>query len=230
MLANATGRPCNLMRRGVDTHLFSPAHRTRKPSAEEPFVLGFVGRLSIEKNVSLLARVNQQLLDRGLNVRFLIVGHGVDEEALRRDMPNAEFPGVLHGANLARAYADMDLFVFPSHTDTFGNVVLEALASGVPAIVTPDGGPKFIVRDRASGQAQTGVVAGDDQFADAITEILRDPERLAAMRVAARGYALECSWDAVFDRVYAAYKPLLAERLTGVATDSSPRWVVNSPM
>jgi glycosyltransferase involved in cell wall biosynthesis len=234
MLKSATGRPCNLMRRGVDTTLFSPAHRTQsEQSGKEPFVLGFVGRLSIEKNVLLLAEVNRQLLERGLNVRFLIVGHGVDEDELRARMPNAEFPGVLRGQALSEAYANMDLFVFPSHTDTFGNVVLEALASGVPAVVTPDGGPKFNVRDRAHaapGEAATGAIAADEDFADAIAEILRDPARLAAMRLAARAYALECSWDAVFDRVYAAYKPLLRERLTGVATDLSPRWVVNAPM
>jgi phosphatidylinositol alpha 1,6-mannosyltransferase len=85
------------------------------------------------------------------NFRFLIVGHGGDEQWLRERLPRAEFTGVLKGEALAAAYARMDLFVFPSHTDTFGNVVLEALASGVPAIVTPDGGPKTIVRDGSHG-------------------------------------------------------------------------------
>lgn len=244
MLEDATGRPCNLMRRGVDTALFSPAHRTRPlPAAAadaatpgqpgEPFVLGFVGRLSIEKNVALLIGVNRKLLAAGLNVRFLIVGDGAEREALERELPNADFPGILRGEALGKAYANMDLFVFPSHTDTFGNVVLEALASGVPAVVTPSGGPKFIIRDREEaarmGSAETGAIAADDQFADAVASILTDPVRLAAMRQGAREYALECSWDAVFDRVYAAYRPLLRERLTGVASDSSPRWVVNSP-
>ncbi len=97
----------------------------------------------------------------------------------------------------------MDLFVFPSHTDTFGNVVLEALASGVPAIVTPDGGPCTIVRD-----GETGRIVPDDQFAAAIAEILADPARHAAMRQAARAYALTASWDSVFEGVYAAYQHL----------------------
>ena len=97
----------------------------------------------------------------------------------------------------------MDLFVFPSHTDTFGNVVLEALASGVPAIVTPDGGPCTIVRD-----GETGRIVPDDQFASAITEILADPAHHAKMRQAARAYALTASWDSVFDGVYAAYQRL----------------------
>jgi phosphatidylinositol alpha 1,6-mannosyltransferase len=214
MLAKGTGRPCHLMQRGVDTALFSPAHRTRPERKPEdtstPFVLGYVGRLSIEKNVSLLPVIERELAAAGLSVHFLIVGHGVDEEALRRELPNAEFKGVQRGLDLSQSYANMDLLVFPSHTDTFGNVVLEALASGVPSIVTPDGGPKYIVRERDSGEPETGVITGDSGFATAIAEILRDPARLAAMRSAARAYALNCSWDAVFDRVYAAYEPVLA--------------------
>jgi glycosyltransferase involved in cell wall biosynthesis len=97
----------------------------------------------------------------------------------------------------------MDLFVFPSHTDTFGNVVLEALASGVPAIVTPDGGPCSIVRD-----GETGRIVPDGQFASSIREILANAARLTAMRHAARAYALTASWDSVFEGVYKGYEHL----------------------
>ena len=222
MLTSATGRPCQLMQRGVDTEFFSPAHRTRKPTDTSPSLLGYVGRLSVEKNVALLPRLERELNAQGMRTRFLIVGHGTEETALRHELPSAEFTGVLRGLELSRACANMDLLVFPSHTDTFGNVVLEALASGVPAIVTPDGGPKFIVQTLASGSPETGVITPDDGFADAITGILRDPTRLAAMREAARAYASTCSWDAVFDRVYAAYRDLLRERRAGNTTVSSP--------
>lgn len=140
-LEKSTGRHCALMPRGVDTIVFSPEYQDRS-GTDEPFVLGFCGRLSIEKNVFLLTRIRTELIARGItNFRFLIVGHGKEEGPLRQQLPNAEFTGVLRGNDLARAYANMDLFVFPSHTDTFGNVVLEALASGVPAVVTPDGAP-----------------------------------------------------------------------------------------
>jgi glycosyltransferase involved in cell wall biosynthesis len=98
----------------------------------------------------------------------------------------------------------MDLFVFPSHTDTFGNVVLEALSSGVPAIVTPSGGPCTIVRDGATGR-----IVPDNQFAAAIAGILGDPAKHEQMRAAARAYALTASWDSVFEGVYAAYQPVL---------------------
>jgi glycosyltransferase involved in cell wall biosynthesis len=204
MLEAATHRPCHLMQRGVDTVLFSPAHRTR-PADDPTIILGFVGRLSVEKNVALLpviARELTALTER--KVRFLIIGQGAEEHALRASLPNADFAGVLRGQELANAYANMDLLVFPSHTDTFGNVVLEALASGVPAIVTPSGGPKYIVRDK-----ETGYIAQDADFAQSIASLINNPACLAEMRTAARAYAETCTWDAVFERVYAAYPPSL---------------------
>jgi phosphatidylinositol alpha 1,6-mannosyltransferase len=210
MLHRTTGRPCYLMQRGVDTEWFSPLHRTRE-ARDTTVVLGYVGRLSIEKNVALLARVEQELAAMGVRgVRFLIVGHGSEEASLRRELVNAEFAGVLRGAALAEAYANMDVLVFPSHTDTFGNVVLEALASGVPAVVTRDGGPKFIVRD-----GESGFVTGDDLFSEAVAKLTADRVQLERMRVAAREYALGCSWDAVFDRVYEGYEVALRRETVG---------------
>jgi phosphatidylinositol alpha 1,6-mannosyltransferase len=200
LLERHTGRPCHLMQRGVDTNLFSPEHRSRRPG-DDAFVLGFVGRLSVEKNVALLVKVQQELANRGVrNFRFCVIGQGVEENWLRENLPGAEFPGVLRGEALARAYANMDLFVFPSHTDTFGNVVLEALASGVPAIVTPDGGPVTIVRD-----GETGIVASDEGFSGAAAKILRSSSLHQRMRQQARSNALNASWDSVFEKVYAAY-------------------------
>jgi len=204
LLERMTGLPCHLMPRGVDADLFHPGMRTRSADDRDQ-VLGFVGRLSVEKNVALLARVQEELEQRGhRSFRFLIVGHGGDQEWLRERMPRAQFPGVLHGAELSTAYANMDLFVFPSHTDTFGNVVLEALASGVPAIVTPDGGPCTIIRD-----GETGRVVDDEQFSEAVAGVLGDPVKRAAMREAARAHALTASWDSVFEGVYAAYEGIL---------------------
>ncbi|HEY4019519.1 MAG TPA: glycosyltransferase [Pseudonocardiaceae bacterium] len=178
--------------------------RTR-PLDDAPPVLGFVGRLSVEKNVSLLARVQQELVSQGVtNFRFCIIGQGIKENWLREHLPGAEFPGVLRGEALARAYANMDLFIFPSHTDTFGNVVLEALASGVPAIVTPNGGPSSIIRE-----GETGLIAQDEGFASAAASILMDPALHARMRHKARGYARKTSWDTVFETVYDGYRTIL---------------------
>jgi phosphatidylinositol alpha 1,6-mannosyltransferase len=204
MLERTTERPCFLMQRGVDTELFSPVHRTREDQ-DKTVVLGYVGRLSVEKNVALLVRVERALQAMKVGeFRFLIVGHGSEEASLRAELAQADFAGVLRGTALAEAYANMDVLVFPSHTDTFGNVVLEALASGVPAVVTPDGGPKYIVRD-----GETGFVTEDDRSAETIAELVRDRARLGLMRARAREYAMGCSWDAVFERVYAGYNEAL---------------------
>src|ERR1700758_3733176 len=205
LLEKETGRPCFLMQRGVDAETFSPAWRQRRPG-DDAFILGFVGRLSVEKNVALLAQVQKELTARGFtNFRFLIVGHGAEEAWLREHLPGAEFAGVLRGEALSRAYANMDLFVFPSHTDTFGNVVLEALASGVPAIVTPDGGPRYIVKD-----GETGCIATDDGFSAAVARVILDPVLHAQMRSAAQLYAQSASWGAVFGGVYSTYDEVLA--------------------
>ncbi|MGA3372891.1 MAG: glycosyltransferase [Terracidiphilus sp.] len=207
LLERSTGTQCRLMPRGVDAELFNPARRRRNPE-DRDFVLGFVGRLSVEKNVALLAQVQEELERMGVaDFRFMIVGHGKLEGWLRERLPRAEFTGVLKGEPLAEAYASMDLFVFPSHTDTFGNVVLEALASGVPAIVTPDGGPPTIVRDGVTGR-----IVPDAEFAAAVAGVLADPAKHAEMRLAARSYALTASWDSVFEGVYAAYETMLPQR------------------
>ena len=203
LLERKTGKPCRLMQRGVDTALFDPAKRQRRD--DDAVVLGYVGRLSVEKNVALLVEVQRSLRALGIsNTRFRLVGHGSEEASLRQALPDAEFLGVLKGRRWPKPTPAWTPFVFPSETDTFGNVVLEALSSGVPAVVTRGGGPKFIVRD-----GETGRVCAPGEFAEAIAALVRTPQTLAAMRVAARQHALQCSWDAVFDRVYAGYAEAL---------------------
>ena len=217
MLETGTGRACHLMRRGVDTALFTPGRRTR--SLEEPVLrLGYVGRLSVEKNIALLPRLTAELRAMGVAAEFFIIGQGGEEATLQRELPGATFAGVLRGEALAAAYAEMDVLVFPSHTDTFGNVVLEALASGVPAVVTPDGGPKFIVRD-----GETGFVVEDKGFVGAVASLARDREMLGRFRGAARAYALGCSWDAVFGKVVGVYAEVVAgwrAEIAGVQGDA----------
>jgi phosphatidylinositol alpha 1,6-mannosyltransferase len=194
-----TGRPAYLMRRGVDTELFDPSRRHRSGNA---FRIGYVGRLTPEKNVRFLADLGAALLAKGYgNFEFMMVGEGSEEHWLRAHVPKATFTGVLRGATLAQAYANMDLFAFPSHTDTFGNVVLEALASAVPAVVTDKGGPKFLVEHGVTGY----IAANAAEFVSSNEEILTDPIRHANMRRAARAYAARQCWDTVFESVFRAY-------------------------
>jgi glycosyltransferase involved in cell wall biosynthesis len=205
VIESGTGKSCYAMHRGVDTILFDPRRRDR---TDDAFVIGYVGRLTVEKNIHDLAVIEQMLLQAGLtNFRFLIVGQGAEESWLRSHMKHAEFTGVLHGEALASAYANMDVFAFPSHTDTYGNVVLEALASGVPAVVTNGGGPRFIVR-----AGETGFVARDlPEFGNYIQTLATRAAQRETMRAAARTFAMTKSWDAVFESVYSAYERGLRE-------------------
>jgi phosphatidylinositol alpha 1,6-mannosyltransferase len=205
VIENGTGKSCYAMHRGVDTELFDPRRRDR---ADDAFVIGYVGRLTVEKNIRDMVELERILTESGVtNFRFLIVGQGAEESWLRENMKRADFTGVLRGECLARAYANMDAFAFPSRTDTYGNVVLEALASGVPAVVTDSGGPRFIVR-----QGETGFVARDlQEFAGRIRELATRPALRDMMRAAARAHALTASWDAVFESVYAGYERGLRE-------------------
>ena len=199
LLALRTRRPAFLMVRGIDTELFSPARRIR---TGKTFVIGYVGRVSPEKNVRMLASVEQALLAAGLvDYRILVVGQGSERDWLAQNLRSAEFPGVLRGEALANAYASMDVLVFPSHTDTFGNVVLESMASGVPAVVSSRGGPKFLIE-----HGVTGWIAEDAaDFAAAVAEMYRNPEKRSWMGEQARRIAERYSWDAVFEEVYARY-------------------------
>jgi glycosyltransferase involved in cell wall biosynthesis len=206
-LQTRTGKPVFLMQRGVDTAGFSPAHRLR---IDTKLKLGYVGRLRPEKNVRALVRVEETLRQQGADhYQFVIVGSGSEHEWLDQHLHRAVFTGNLSGQSLARAYANFDLFVFPSHTDTFGNVVLEALASGVPAVVMNSGGPKFIVEPN-----QSGFVARDEvELANIVARLVKelaDPERRQQLREAARARALTFSWSRVFEQVYEAYDACLS--------------------
>jgi len=198
LLKNRTGKPVFFMGRGVDTEAFRPEWRQRDDSA---FVIGYVGRLMPEKNVRFFAELERGLLAAGLtDFRFLIVGGGQESEWLRRNVRHATLTGVLKGEALSRAYANMDLFVFPSRTDTFGNVVQEAHASGVPAIVTDAGGPKFLVENGVDGF----VCRGEKEMVEIIANLASERYKIVPMQKAAREKSM-AGWDRVFDRVYQAY-------------------------
>lgn len=202
LIRRMTRRPSFLMSRGVDTEFLSPEKR-RRSGDDDGFILGYVGRLQAEKNVRFLTELDAFLEKSGLtDYRFLIVGDGIEENWLRKNLRRAEFTGVLHGEKLACAFADMDLFVFPSKTDAFGNVILEAAAAGVPSVVMPEGGPKFLVED-----GKNGFVAEDERdFCEIVKSVIIKRERLSEMKIAARKAALTRSWDAVFENIFEKYQ------------------------
>jgi glycosyltransferase involved in cell wall biosynthesis len=165
--------------------------------------LGYVGRISAEKNVRFLKRLEDGLVAAGApKFRIVVVGHGNEQSWLEANLKTGVFPGVLSGPALSRAYANFDLFVFPSFTDTYGNVINEAMASGVPCVVTAGGGPKYLIED-----GKTGIQARDEaHFIESVAAIMKDPARHAEMRIAARKLAESNSWDRVFERLYEQYR------------------------
>jgi glycosyltransferase involved in cell wall biosynthesis len=130
-------------------------------------------------------------------------------------MTTAELTGFLEGDKLSEAYANIDVFVFPSETDAFGNVIQEANASGVPALVTSLGGPKFIVR-----HGETGFIAENlEDFVKFSLELMENPEKLAKMKQASREFALSRSWDSVFEEVYDSYAEAYKKRAAQKKTE-----------
>ncbi len=193
-------RPSFLMLRGVDCVLFNPAKRDVHDGLPR---LGFVGRITPEKGVRLFARIEKQLEANGIHdFQIVMVGAGSEVGWLKHNLRHCDFAGVLRGEDLARTYANMDLFVFPSKTDTFGNVIQEAAASGVASVVTNEGGPKHLVE-----HGVTGYVAGnDDEFVARVVELCGNRELLRRMGEAARKRVLHVSWDTAFEMTYEAYR------------------------
>jgi len=180
--------------RGIDTKRFNPAKRNcfwqRKYNLNQKNTkLLYVGRVSKEKNLDILTKAYIDLINRGYDFQFIVVGDGPYLKEMKNDLKNTPtlFTKILTGENLAQAYASSDIFVFPSTTDTFGNVVLEAQSSGLPVIVSDKGGPQEIVLPDKTGL----VVPAKNVRAltSAIIYLKENPDILKEMKVNARKYA-----------------------------------------
>lgn len=194
--------------RGVDRHIFRPAARDMAwrrslGLADDVVVIGFVGRLVLEKGLDVVAATVAELARRGVPHRLLVVGDGPAREAFAADVPDACFAGFLTGADLGRAYASFDLFLNPSVTETFGNVTLEAMACAVPPVAAAATGASSLVEDGVSGRL---VRPGDAvAFADALEAYVRDPALRRAHGAASHARAQAYDWDAINDAVIDRY-------------------------
>lgn len=184
-----------ILPRGLDTALFHPSRRNPQFWANhgvEPgkTVLLYVGRVSKEKDLDIIAAAWQSIRGNGAALAF--VGDGPYLSELREGLPDAVFTGILSGLDLAQAFASADVFVFPSTTDTFGNVVLEALASGLPNVVSDQGGPKDLVAHGVTGYVTRALDVQD--FTDSVTRITQDAALRQSMSVAARQAVQDRDW------------------------------------
>jgi glycosyltransferase involved in cell wall biosynthesis len=202
--------------RGVDCQLYHPHYDKnavqKLHGTQGKYLLTYVGRLAPEKDINTLlavaksipAEVNEQL-------HWLIVGDGpLRKELQAQAESNMTFTGYLNGEHLAEVYAASDLLVFPSPTETFGNVVLESLASGTPVIGAKSGGVKNIIKAGVTGiLCKPGHV---QEFRDAIIQLITNDGLRERMGIAGRDYALTQSWNRIFEDLIWHYKNVIAEQ------------------
>lgn len=202
-----------LWSRGMDTRRFSPAfrdaalRRTLGADDDTPVLL-LVSRLVREKDLADLVEMDRLLRAREVRHRLVLVGDGPMRAELEERLPHAHFAGHQTGEALARWYASGDVFVFPSTTETFGNVVTEALASGLPAVVVDRGGPPDQIEPGENGWIARANDPAD--LADRVASLLRDPEARARMARRAVASARERDWSAINGRLLDSYAAVVA--------------------
>ncbi|MBJ8055202.1 glycosyltransferase family 1 protein [Bacillus cereus] len=199
--------------RGVDCTLFHPTYNKdlfrKKYNITAEYILSYVGRLAPEKDIDTLQTLIQTTNKERNDIHWLITGDGPLAKGLYENVQktNVTFTGYLQGGDLAEAYASSDLMVFPSPTETFGNVVLESLACGTPVIGANSGGVKNIIKDE-----KTGFLCepkNEDSFLASIYSLLNNEERLKQMGIAASSYAKSQSWDEIFHSLLNQYEEVL---------------------
>jgi len=195
--------------RGVDTQLFHPGQRSTAMRAQwqahdDTVVLLSVGRLAAEKNLDLIVSTYQALVQNGRPVKLVFAGDGPYRSKLQADCPQAVFTGMCSHAELAVIYASSDLFLFPSLTETFGNVTLEAMASGTPVLAFDCAAATEVIEDRKNGW----LVKGEDgqdyiRKALALTENAND---LVQAKVQAHASIQPWDWQQIVSQVEAIFR------------------------
>jgi phosphatidylinositol alpha 1,6-mannosyltransferase len=192
---------------GVDTLQFNPTYASptwkERIGAGSTFVLLYAGRLVWEKDLHFLPLISEALRRKYDRVKFVLAGDGPARHELQKRMPDAKFLGHLTSAQLAEAYASSDAFIFPSRTETFGNVTLEAMACGTVPICAAAGGAKDLIINGINGfSPEPGDVDG---FVRAIEHVMYHPKRRAKLVENASYFAQEQSWDSIIDRMLSLY-------------------------
>ncbi|MCI0483463.1 MAG: glycosyltransferase family 1 protein [candidate division NC10 bacterium] len=197
---------------GVDHGLFHPRYRSeawrQMLGATKKSVLLFVSRLVWEKDLAVLARMFELLKSRRTDFVMVVVGEGQAGPRLASMMPGAVFIGCQTGRALSECYASSDIFVFPSTTETFGNVTVEAMASGLACVAAAKGGAAGLIKDEVSGLL---VPPGSpEDMAARVAQLLDDPDRRRVLGEGAVRRAQQFQWQDVLDRLFAIYREILA--------------------
>ena len=203
-----------LWSRGVDTSLFNPGQRDdvwRKSLgfSESDLVIVFVSRLVWEKNLEMVEKVFRNIRKTAPDVRTMIVGDGPARAVLEDRLPDTVFTGYLNGRNLARAYAGGDIFFFPSDTESFGNVTLEAMSSGLPAVVAKAIGNISLVEHGVNGY----IADATDQkaFISFLLDIINSSGMRNKMATMARKRAQNYEWERIMDQLVSYYDELIPD-------------------
>jgi len=229
-LAEAGFERLGVLARGVDARQFSPEKRSPAlraswgVGATDPVIV-YVGRLAAEKNLGLAVEAFLAMQSTTPAAKFVLVGDGPEREPMARRYPHFVWAGVQRGEELARHYASADVFIFPSTTETFGNVVTEALASGLVVLAYDYASTRQHVRDGENGYR----VPFDDRaaFVRRARETMSRPAAWPPLRAAARATAVGITWDSIVDRfvseLEAARAPAPATVPTSGGAAAQPR-------
>ncbi|MGA1792931.1 MAG: glycosyltransferase [Thermoplasmatota archaeon] len=190
MIEERFNRPTEVFRRGVDIESFNP----EKGRPRDGRTVLLVSRLSPEKGIDILKGFKERLPD----ARLVIVGDGPDRKRLEQLIPEAEFKGFMTGEALFEEFASADIFVFPSVTETYGNVVQEAMASGLPVVLDAGGPSSELVRDGVDGFHYKDA---NDMF-QRLFSLVENGTLCTKMSGNARDAMEKMTWDSVFDRLY----------------------------
>ncbi|RFB09641.1 glycosyltransferase family 1 protein [Bacillus sp. HNG] len=200
---------------GVDCELFNPYYNRdvvqEKYQVSKKFILTYVGRLAPEKNVEVLVDIANSLPPEwSEQIQWLIVGDGPLRSKMEEEAPsNMTFTGFLKGTDLAEVYAASDIFVFPSSSETFGNVMLESMASGTPVVGVKAGGVKNVVQEGVTGYlCEPG---NTKDITDTIQHLLENDGVRNRMGMEGRKYALTQKWDVIFENLLYSYSNVLKD-------------------
>jgi len=213
--AQRMNRDIAVWARGVDRQQFNPERRDMNwrrglGTADDELVILFLGRVVLEKGLDVFSDAVRALAARGVRHRVLVVGEGPARPWFELRVPDAIFLGQQTGEDLARALASADVLLNPSITEAFGNVTLEAMASGLPVVAAEATGATTLVRNGETGAL---VEAGDiDGFADALEAYARDPDLRRRHGEGGLAFARTMDWDAINSAAIDVYRHAIAKR------------------